>query len=40
MNSTNRAAGSVAAMTSGEIDASQAAKQADDAVTELQKSLK
>jgi len=30
----------VAAMTSGEVDAAQAAKQADDAVTELQKSLK
>jgi multiple sugar transport system substrate-binding protein len=30
----------VAAMTSGEIDAAQAAKQADDAVTELQKTLR
>jgi multiple sugar transport system substrate-binding protein len=30
----------VAAMTSGEVDAAQAAKQADDAVTELQKSLR
>jgi multiple sugar transport system substrate-binding protein len=30
----------VAAMTSGEVDAPQAAKQAQDAVTELQKSLK
>jgi multiple sugar transport system substrate-binding protein len=30
----------VAAMTSGEVDAAQAAKQAQDAVTELQKTLK
>jgi multiple sugar transport system substrate-binding protein len=30
----------VAAMTSGEVDAARAAKQADDAVTELQKSLR